>query len=331
MTTPRASSDALPEMSLGTAFVSVVVCTCNRADHLAKTLASLSAQSLPDKVEWEVLVLDNNSKDRTREVTEEFCRRFPERFRYIFEGTPGKSYAMNRGIQEARGDVIAFTDDDVTLEADWLWNLTTDLHHGQWAGAGGRTLPERGFVPPRWLPLERKYALAPLAIFDKGNSVRELTEAPYGNNMAYRKAVIQKYGGIRTDLGPCSGSRRPQKSEDSEFGNRLLLAGEKFVYRPDAVVYHCVPPERVQKRYFLQWWFDKARSDVDAFGARTPGWSMLGVPMRFFPRLVVWTMRWMLAVDPARRFDCKLTVWTVTGQILESFRMRGERTKERFA
>lgn len=329
MTTPDVRNDACPEPPISPAFVSVVVCTHNRAYYLANTLASLSAQSLPEMVGWEVLVLDNNSTDKTREIAEDFCRAFPGRFRYLFEGRQGKSHAMNRGIREARGDVIAFTDDDVTLEANWLWNLIADLHCGKWVGAGGRTFPEKGFVPPKWLPLKRKYALAPLAIFDRGDSMGELTEAPFGNNMAFQKAIFERYGGIRTDLGPCSGSFRPQMSEDSEFGNRLLAAGEKFVYRPDAIVYHAVPSERVQKRYFLKWWFDKARSDVIAFGFPSPGWSLLGVPMRLFPRLAVWTLRWMIALEPARRFDCKLRVWILVGQILECFRVRVDRNKER--
>lgn len=310
-------------------FITVILCTYNRSRTLSSTLANLLGQSLPDSVEWEILVLDNNSTDGTREIAEAFCRAYPKRFRYLFEEKQGKSYAMNRGIREAQGEIVAFTDDDVTLEPTWLWNLTADLNDGIWVGASGRTLPEKGFVSPPWLSPGRKYGLAPLAIFDRGESERELTEAPFGNNMAFRKSVIEKYGGIRTDLGPCSGSDRPQKSEDCEFGNRLLLAGERFVYRPNAIVYHLVPPERLKKGYFLQWWFDKARSDVNAFGIPNLGWRVCGVPMRLIPRLAIWAMRWMVAVDPVRRFDCKLTVWRVMGQILEAFRMRGERNKER--
>jgi glycosyltransferase involved in cell wall biosynthesis len=86
---------------------------------------------------WEILVVDNNSKDRTREVVEDFCRRDPDHFRYVFEPQQGKSFALNSGIREARGDVVAFMDDDVTVEPTWLQNLTADLWSGQWTGAGG--------------------------------------------------------------------------------------------------------------------------------------------------------------------------------------------------
>ncbi len=302
--------------------LSVVICTFDRSESLAKALASLSAQLLPDSVEWEVLVVDNNSRDKTREVAEDFCRQCPGRFRYVFEPRQGKSYALNRGIREARGDIVAFTDDDVTLEPVWLHNLTAGLYSGEWAGAGGRTLPEPGFVPPGWLALEKRYALAPLAIFDLGSQAHELKESPFGNNMAFRKTVLEKYCGFRADLGPRAGSSRPQKSEDSEFGTRLLLAGERFRYEPAAIVYHCVPQERIEKEYFLKWWFDKARSDIQAFGIPDPKWCVAGIPARLFRRLAVWTLRWMAAVESSRRFDCKLKVWTLIGQIRECYRWR---------
>src|SRR5712692_9133010 len=95
----------------------------------------------------------------------------PGRFRSQ-KGNPGcryhgKSYALNRGVREARGDVVVFTDDDVTMEATWLQSLTASLHNAEWAGAGGRTLPERDFGPPHWLALDRRHA-APLGHFRHG-------------------------------------------------------------------------------------------------------------------------------------------------------------------
>ena len=309
--------------------ITVILCTFNRSESLAKTLRSLSLQSLPASVEWEVLVLDNNSCDQTRAVADEFCRQFPGRFRYIMEPRQGKSHALNSGIREACGDIVAFTDDDVLLGPSWLHNLTADLDNGEWAGAGGRTLPEQGFAPPRWLALEKRYALAPLAIFDLGSEPRELKEAPFGNNMAFRKTVVKRYNGFRTDLGPCAGSSMPQKSEDSEFGTRLLLAGERLRYEPTAIVYHSVPQARVNKQYFLTWWFDKARSDIQAFGIPDPKWCVAGIPARLFRRLAVWTMRWMATLDPGRRFDCKLKVWTLIGEIRECHRwQRGGREEK---
>src|SRR5712664_1316562 len=212
--------------------ITVILCTHNRCGSLAKALNSIAALTLPESVEWEVLVVDNNSSDETREVVEQsFCSRYSGRFRYVFEPRPGKSHALNAGIREARGDVLAFTDDDVTVEPTWLQNLTATLHDSKWAGAGGRVVAEWACSPPSWLSLEGPYALGDtLALFNRGYEAREISENPFGANMAFRKAVFEKYGGFRSDLGPRAGSQDPQKSEDAEFGRRLLLAGERLRY-----------------------------------------------------------------------------------------------------
>jgi glycosyltransferase involved in cell wall biosynthesis len=308
--------------------VTLILCTYNRCQLLVKALESIAVQSLPNDVEWEVLVVDNNSDDQTCEVVTDFSRRYPGRFRYLFEPRPGKSHALNSGIQDAQGDVLAFTDDDVIVEPTWLQQLTTHLRDGAWAGSGGRTLPERTFSPPRWLSLEGKYALGPFAVFDLGCSAGNLTEPPFGNNMAFRKEMFEKHGGFRTDLGPRPGSEI--RSEDCEFGRRLLAAGELLHYEPSAVVYHTVPENRLQKNYFLEWWFDKARADIREAGIESKTkWLVFGVPLYSFRRLAVWTLRWLFAVEPSRRFSCKLNVWITLGMIVESYgSRRGPKRKE---
>jgi glycosyltransferase involved in cell wall biosynthesis len=299
--------------------ISVVICTFERADSLARTLASLAEQVVPETIEWEALIVDNNSHDNTRQVAEEFVQRFPGRFRYLFEPNQGKSHALNLGVREAGGSVVAFTDDDVIVTPNWLHNLAAPLQSTEWAGAGGRTLPEQGLVLPGWFSLQEKYAAPPLALFDQGERMGPLDDTPFGNNMAFRKSLFERYGNFRSDLGPCAGSSRSQKSEDSEFGTRLLGAGERLVYQPEAVVYHAVPAQRLTQKYFLSWWLDKAQSDILAFGAPSSVWRIHGVPLRFVRRLVIWMLRWITATDPKRRFDCKVRVWTLIGQIKQCY------------
>jgi glycosyltransferase involved in cell wall biosynthesis len=299
--------------------ISVILCTYNRAQSLSKALASVAVSTLPECVEWEVLVVDNNSKDQTREVIEDYCRLHPGQFRYVFEPRPGKSHALKTGIQKSQGDILAFMDDDVTVEPTWLQNLTAPLHNGQWAGTGGRILPERTFSPPGWIPLHDRYGLAPLALFDLGPRPGELTEPPFGTNMAFQKEVFEKYDGFRTDLGPRPGSEI--RNEDTEFGHRLLAAGERLHYEPSAVVYHSVSENRIQKKYFLAWWFDKARADIRQSGIPSDTrWFVAGIPLYLFRRLAVWTLRWIVSVEPSRRFANKIRAWTVAGQILECYR-----------
>ena len=306
--------------------ITVILCTYNRCQSLAKALDSVAASDLPKSIEWEVLVVDNNSTDRTREVVENYCRRYPARFRYVFEPQPGKSHALKAGVQKAGGDILAFMDDDVTVEPTWLQNLTAALHNGQWVGAGGRILPEQAFSPPRWLPLRDRYGLAPLALFDLGPRAEALTEPPFGTNMAFQKKVFEQYGGFRTDLGPRPGSEI--RNEDTEFGHRLLTAGEQLRYEPSAIVYHSVSENRVQKKYFLTWWFDKARADIRQSGIPSETrWFIAGTPLYLFRRLAVWTVRWIVAIEPSRRFSNKIKTWTVAGQILECYRQPRGRGK----
>ena len=307
--------------------ITVVLCTYNRAQSLSTALETAAAQIMPNEVQWEVLVVDNNSSDSTPKVVEQFESRYPGRFRYLFEPQPGKSHALNSGIRAARGAILAFMDDDVRADASWLNNLTAPFENAQWAGVGGRILPDESFSPPPWLALKgqkEKYALAPLALFDLGEKSCELFEAPFGTNMAYRKEMFEKYGNFRADLGPRPGSEI--RNEDTEFGDRLLAAGENLLYQPAAVVYHPVAENRIQKKYYLAWWFDKGRADIRQCGVPAGASSFLGIPLYLFRRLVIWTLRWLLSFDSSERFNSKIKVWGKAGEIAECFNRASRQT-----
>jgi glycosyltransferase involved in cell wall biosynthesis len=305
--------------------VTVILCTYNRSESLGKTLSSLARSIVPASIEWEILIMDNNSNDQTRAVAEDFCTRFPGRFRYLFEPQQGKSYALNSGIRQARGDVLAFVDDDVTVEPAWLNNLVAPFGDARCVATGGRTLMAEAFTPPRWLALEGPYNLGGIlaAQFDLGDKPCRLNLAPFGANMAVRKEMFQKYGLYRLDLGPSPSRDVPRPNEDTEFGRRLLAAGEQVMYEPSAVVYHPVSLDRVKKKYFLAWWFDYGRAITREAGKRP---HVCGVPRYFFsipkglffilPRL--W--RWLLALEPKRRFFMKAMVWCFAGEIIEIYR-----------
>ncbi len=296
--------------------ITVILCTYNRCSRLARSLESTMALELPPSIEWEILVVDNNSTDQTRKVVEDYMQRSPRRFRYLFEPKQGKSHALNSGIRAAHGELLAFMDDDVTVEPTWLQNLTAGLHDGESAGAGGRILPGWMGAVPHWLPIAGPYAAGPLVLFDQGPVAKRLMEPPFGTNMAFHRGVFEKYGGFRTDLGPCPGTE--VRNEDTAFGRQLLAGGEKLRYEPSAVVFHAVPTNRLQKKYFLDWWFDKARGDIREAGKPSAAvWCVAGVPLSAFRRLVVWTLRWMIAFGARPRFECKLKVWLNAGVIAE--------------
>lgn len=303
--------------------ITVILCTYNRCGSLRIALESVAKSVLPESVEWNLLVVDNNSNDQTKAVFEEFDAKYPGRFRYFFESKPGKSNALNSGIQAADADVLAFMDDDVIVEPTWLQNLTQILSDSSYAGVGGKIVPQWKCAPPRWLPTKENHGLAPLVMFDLGEEAGPLDEPPFGTNMAFQRSVFDRYARFRTDLGPRPGSEI--RSEDTEFGQRLLNAGERLYYEPSAVVYHEVAEKRLQESFFLRWTFDKARADIREFGIQKgTRWFVAGIPLYLFRRLAVWTLRWMFGIDPAVRFPRKLKVWSTAGAIQECYRSSHE-------
>lgn len=313
--------------------ITVIVCTYNRCRDLAGALESIAASQVASSVSWEILVVDNGSTDQTRHVIDGFCRRYPERFRYHFEPKQGLSYARNAGIANSRGAVLAFTDDDVTVEPAWLQNLTAASHDSEWAGAGGRILPAQKFTPPPWLPDPfSDWGGILCAYFDLGENACELERAPYGANMAFRRSVFAKYGGFRIDLGRNPGDKIG--NEDTEFGRRLIAAGERLKYEPSAIVYHPIPQGRLTREYFYSWWFDYGRAMIRERGERPATW---GIPrgylslLRFAAAMPAMTLRWMLAIKLQQRFRYKCWVWFAAGQMAELYRRSANDKRNRVA
>jgi glycosyltransferase involved in cell wall biosynthesis len=294
---------------------SLILCTYNRSGVLSQALESIAASRFPSSLDWEVLVVDNNSRDQTRQVVEEFCSRYPGRFRYLLERQQGLSYARNAGIREARGEIIAFTDDDVTVDPDWLYSLTAAFDDGQWSGAGGRIHPQQSFSTPRWLLTEGPREITGvLVLFDLGHVPGKLERPPFGANMAFRKEMFEKYGHFRTDLGHCGDDLIG--NEETELCRRLMRSGESLLYVPSAVVYHPVTAERLTRKYFLQWFFAYGRGNARQNGAPPVVW---GVPENYLA-FCYRTYKWFSTVDPRLRFYWKTKVWMTVGEILELHR-----------
>lgn len=290
--------------------VTVILCTYNRDQTLGKALSSVAASIMPESVAWEVLIVDNNSTDNTRAVVLAFCREYPNRFRYVFEAQQGKSFALNTGVRQAQGDILAFTDDDVTVDPMWLQNLTHALETGQWSGAAGRILLEWPKSLPNWLTTDGPYARHGFPGFDQGLQCKGLSGPPFGANMAFRREMFAKHGGFRSDLGP-----NPQNqlhNEDTEFGRRLIAAGEPLRYEPDAVVHHPVPEDKLKRSDILKWWYNNGRGFTREFGVQ---------PVPLFFRIVWWIVRWLAADDPRQRFYRKLVVWEKCGMLSEHCRL----------
>jgi glycosyltransferase involved in cell wall biosynthesis len=242
-------------------FISVVIATRNREALLADTLDALLDQRWP-RDRFEILIGDNGSNDGTRAVVMRASRRAaspPVHYRYVVN--PGKSHAVNAMLDDARGSLVAMTDDDVCPEPDWLARLAAAFDDTGADFVAGRILPRWECEPPSWLssPL---YGV--LAIPDNGDVRLTLGPdgdgrhvIPIGANMAVRTTVVRRVGGLRQDLGKLSGTLRT--GEDHEFYLRMLQAGCRGVYEPTARVQHFVPRERLEPAYFCRWQYQNGR------------------------------------------------------------------------
>ena len=141
--------------------------------------------------------------------------------------------------------------------------------------------------------------------------------------MAFRKEAFEKYGGFRTDLGP--NPKNEIRGEDTEFGRRLMLAGEHLYYEPDAVVFHNVVESRIRKEYFLAWYFDfgrgmarEAESAPSLLGIQPAYIDILKIGSTSLPAL---TLRWMLSFRPCKKFFYKALVWRTAGHIAETYKL----------
>ncbi len=297
--------------------VSVVLATYNRAASLRKTLDTFSALTYPPSLTWELLVVDNNSRDATREVVENFAKSASFPLRYIFEAQQGRSAALNCGLNAAAGEIIAFTDDDVLLHPDWLAHLARTFQRFPCAAVGGRIVPLWEQPKPSWLEVNGQQAVVN---FELGDEFKELRFPPLGANCAFRRRVFSEYGTFRLDLG-VSGSTHTVTCEDTEFGFRLLRGGEQIVYCPDAIVYHPVDPKRATKKYFLQWFYYNGVSLTRTAGLPDFGMFLFGAPRWLYRELLANWLQWMLTFNRDRRFNRRLRTYRSVGDIVESRRL----------
>jgi glycosyltransferase involved in cell wall biosynthesis len=300
--------------------ISIVICTYNRSAMLARTLASLTSMLMPPGLKWELIIVDNNSKDDTRAVVNDFAARSGLDVRYVFEGAQGLSHARNRGIIEARCDVVVFTDDDVEVEKSWLFEMRRIFEESDCLAAGGKILPVWPAPKPRWYYEEGPYNLnGAILKFDLGDSPCDLKTPPFGANMAFRRLAFDKYGFFRTDLGVCGDI--VTRGEETEFFHRLLEARERVVYSPNAIVYHPVSLERMRKTYIQSLFFTAGISQFRVDGLPRDAISYFGVPRYLYRAIAEKFFAWMFSIKPKERLRNKLQMYHTAGMIVESHRM----------
>jgi GT2 family glycosyltransferase len=219
--------------------MSVIIATYTRAQLLADCLQHLSRQRFQPGDE--VLVVDNGSTDQTQQVVRDLESRFSVPLRLLYEATPGKSHALARALSVATGDVLAFLDDDVTVEPDWLEVVRATMADPEIALMGGRVVPRWESSVPEWMriaPLQHARLGAPLGLLDYPKDVEQLGgRTVLGANMAVRRDVFEAVGGFATHLGKLRGTLL--SGEDHELCLRVQRAGFRAVYVPPTTARRC--------------------------------------------------------------------------------------------
>ncbi len=224
---PEAGSPAVP-------FVTVIIPTLNRKEWLSEIVASLRAQDYPHD-RFEVLVVDNGSRDGTWEWLIEACQAPGMQLRRFRNETRFKvpSGSRNVGLQHARGTIVAFTDSDCIAAPDWIRRGVAAFREGVGIVAG-RTLPPPGDPVG---PLSKVKIVDSEGFFDTCN-------------LFYTREAIRQAGGFDVDILEKS-RNNTMYGEDTELGIRVKAMGYGSVFAEDAIVHHHVRGQSL-RQWFLE-------------------------------------------------------------------------------
>jgi glycosyltransferase involved in cell wall biosynthesis len=225
--------------------VSVIISTfsIDRANHVASCIKSLRKQTLPpDEI---ILVLDPD------EALLEFYKScMPHDVKIVVSEGYGLSYARNAGVKSAKGEIVAFIDDDAVADDRWLENLVKSYDDPLVVGVGGLIKPIWESSRPIWFPEELDWIVG--CSYKGLPKNKAYVRNPIGCNMSFRKDVFGKVGYFRADIGRFK--NKPSAGEEAELTLRIFerIPGSKILYDPATVIYHRVPKARANLKYVVR-------------------------------------------------------------------------------
>lgn len=231
--------------------VSIIICTCNRAAHLQKTLAALAKITLPE-MPCELIIVDNGSTDHTAEVVRA-CRIAGLPIRYLLEARRGVPYARNAGVAAALGEIILFTDDDVHPPLDWIEAMCAPILAGSADAVAGGIRFAPHLLRPWQTPRHRAW-LASTETLDPDDP-----EQMIGANMAFSRRVLARVPVFDCEIGP----GRLGSGDEALFSFQVKQAGFRLVSAFDVAVVHHFDEARLKRSYFLG--FAEKRGRVMAY------------------------------------------------------------------
>lgn len=251
--------------------LSVIVSTRNRAKRLTTLIQCIGSQMNIENINFEIIIVDNNSTDNTKEVVYAFTEGSNLKIKYVVEQKVGLANARNAGILASKGSLLLFLDDDILFPKEFISNALFGVQeYPEFSIFGFRILPDwdevalkkKNFKPPFWLTLKKPFNLIQsfLPIHDLGKEVLQYpnkrAQNPIGAAFIVKKEMLEKTGPFREDLG----AGQSGLCEDTEFFWYSMLCGFKVLYWPYAAVYHPVLSDRIKISYLHKWCFNLGKS-----------------------------------------------------------------------
>ena len=270
---------------------SFITCTYNRDKYIAQTLKAVCEQTY-NPLDYEIIVVDNNSTDSTATICEAFKQKYPNhQFRYFKEMNQGLSFALNRGIKEAQGEFLIFIDDDETIIPEHLERLNNHLNnHPDAVLAGSPVVPIYEEAQPKWMSHFTQRLIG--GYFDQGKLPKKLDAKNYpgtGHTIA-KKELYEKYGYYNTELGRKGNSLIG--AEDKDMFNRLKKNNIECYYFPDIPIYHHIPKEKLTDQFFDKLTYSIGRSER----IRTLSISKKEYRRRLFDECIKWVASLILCI-----------------------------------
>ena len=240
--------------------LSVIICTYNRDKYIYNVLESIAQCNFPSEL-YEIVLVNNNSTDNTELECKRFVTDYPNiHFRYVEELQQGLSNARNRGIKEAKGEIIVYVDDDAKVNKAYLQTIYDFFNtHPAVYAAGGAIIPIYETKEPVWMSHFTKQLITGYAYM--GEKIIEFKNGKYpgGGNAAYRKEVFEKVGLFNPDLG-----RKGTNligAEEKDIFDKMNAWGMKIYYLPTMILYHIIPDAKLSLEHFNRLTFSIGQSE----------------------------------------------------------------------
>ncbi|BCG64118.1 MAG: glucosyl-dolichyl phosphate glucuronosyltransferase [Methyloprofundus sp.] len=300
--------------------ISIIVSTYNRSHNLPDCVQHLAAQENTEHFQWEALIVDNNSTDATKAVTEQLIEQYPINIHYLFEQNQGLSFARNCGIHASEAKYVIFIDDDIRVTPKWLASIYNRFVSENCDAVGGRIYVESPEDFPKWLTPELHGFLGHMDFGEKAFHMNGRDEFPYGGNMAVRRDIAVQLGGFNTGMGRKGEGSKPDelfKGEETVFFHQMTDNGNALWYEPDAIVLHKILPYQLEKKFFLTVHYN-AGFQKALFDNVTYNRTFMGAPLFLYLQFIKNVAKYLgqlISKGSVAAFRQRMTVNHFLGQI----------------